>query len=248
MTEQSGTTLQTNFLATSPFLKHTQAKHATTDYAARAEVALSRFFSGAPNPLQRRELLTIVLGPDDPAAAAARPNRYTALQQLFVQYQVEAFALGVGPGSYNVQLLANLSSPSTDFLHFQSFTSSTFLADNQAQFSPIFCPQGNLCGASCAGFCGCASVDTCACPTCRNSSCFTRACTAPSIGCVVSSTRTCDDGKGLCTRKQCIEPDIGCVFPVNVTCNDNNNCTEGCFFMLFSCFFFMCISPRLLLS
>jgi hypothetical protein len=223
---QTGTTLQTNFLATSPFLKHPQAKHATTDYAARVEVALTRFFSGPPNPLQKREILTMVLGPDDPAAAAARPNRYTALQQLFVQYQVEAFALGVGPGSYDVQLLANLSSPSTDFLHFQSFTSSTFLADNQAQFSPIFCPQGNLCGAGCSGFCGCASVDTCACPTCRNSACFSRNCTNPGVGCVVSSTRGCDDGKGLCTFKQCVEPDTGCTFPVNVTCNDNNNCTE----------------------
>ena len=213
-TELSGTSLnppnmQSNIIAT-----HIPAR-GVSNFAARVNFAINKYW-----PLTRaatgipRQLVTIVGGPD----AGTDPNRFTALRELCRDRNIEHWSVGVGSGAQEVDLLKDLALNSSTTLHFLTFADIDFLSATASEVASLFCPQGNLCGSSCSGFCGCNTVDTCACPICTSSTCFTRTCPSPSSGCL-GPERYCNDSS-VCTQDACVDP-IGCVFTKALDCDDN---------------------------
>jgi hypothetical protein len=99
------------------------------------------------------------------------PNRFTTTRSIAVSRGVEQWAVGAGGGATATDLLLNLSTNSSTFSHYFSYVDTKFLLNQASSLAGLFCPQGNLCGSNCVGFCGCADADSCKCPTCTSSTC-----------------------------------------------------------------------------
>lgn len=202
---------------------HPQANGGPRDYAALVTNATNQFWPSAVSTTGlARHLITIVGGAD--SGSMTDLSRFTAVQDLLKAKNVESWAFGVNVGASQPTLLAQLASV-TSYVHYQTFTTSAALVQAQSALATQNCPEGNLCGAQCAGFCSCASPSSCACPVCRtDDKCFTYNCNplSPNDGCVVNASTYCNDNNA-CTIDKC-DPVVGCVYTVNVTCTPSDKC------------------------
>lgn len=143
----------------------------TSDFVERATFAVNKYWpqsrarTGVP-----RQLIFVVAGPD----AGVSPNRFASFQTLMTQRGIEYWAVGIKDGASDTTVLRGLSYNSSTTAHYLSFVDTDFLNSTISSVVAQFCPQGNLCGSSCSGFCGCNTPDTCQCPTCTSSTCFNR--------------------------------------------------------------------------
>ncbi len=196
-----------------------QAGGDSTDFAAAVETALIAFWSG-PATGVRRELLTFVCGPSSSSQAGL-----TTMQGKLAGYGVEYWAIGVGQGTLSVSTLAALAS-TNNYVHYLSVPIYSALVNQQTLENQLLCPQTNLCGVNCLGFCSCASPSAlaCDCPQCASTFCNPATCPSSSAGCLGSQT-VCNDNDA-CTTDSCNTLTQACLFtPVLSSCNDGNVCT-----------------------
>jgi len=121
------------------------------------------------------------------------------------------------------------------YVHYTGLLSTSFLRNLLQLQGQQMCPQTNICGAKCNGFCTCtgtviSSGLSCACPTCSNTSCTTNQCTVAATGCV-GTPFLCNNGNqcqtGSCGAGGCVFTTLGnctgagcqCVSSVGCICN-----------------------------
>jgi hypothetical protein len=192
-----------------------------TDFAAAINLALTTFWSGPPTGI-KRELLTYVCGPSSSSAASL-----STMQTNLAAANVEHWTLGVDQGTTSVTTLASLSS-TNNYVHYIAVPLAAALPSEQTLENQLLCPQTNLCGVDCFGFCTCSNPSTfkCACPPCASSFCNPASCPNPSAGCSATSY-ICNDNNA-CTTDSCNLAAQVCNY-VPIACNDGNVCTnDGC--------------------
>ncbi len=193
-------------LITNVLMPHVQYQGQKTDFATAVTSAIDKFWPSATSATNvAREVLTIVGGPDGGTLG------YTTVQTLLAAKGVTAWAVGVETGAGQQTLLKGISTTGS-YLHYESVFDTNQLAVAIGYQAQILCPQSNLCGTACKGFCTCSSpgVNTCACPTCAPTNCVVNQCDNAAIGCV-SSPKVCNDNNA-CTDDSCDAATGNCLF------------------------------------
>jgi hypothetical protein len=203
-------------LETNVIMPHLHANASSTNFVTSVTAAVNKFWpSASPSTGVAREVLTIVGGPD------ASNGDYSSVQSLLTARGVQAWALGVEGGASQNAAMAGLSSQATTYQHYEGIWDSSVLALNVGHEGQLLCPQANLCGVGCKGFCSCTQpgVNTCQCPTCASPNCQVSACSNVAVGCV-SQPKNCDD-HDACTNDSCSIATGSCVnaaIATNATC------------------------------
>lgn len=155
--------------------------------------------------------------------------------------------------------MQGLSTPGQSYQHWEGFFDSTTLASAVGYQGQILCPQSNLCGQDCRGFCSCTApgTNTCVCPTCVAAKCQVSRCDNAVVGCSSSptvcddnnrcTTDSCNPSTGLCefpavpvgnaTCATCV-PSVGCLPPTGVSCDAKTPCVAN------QCYGFTCVANK----
>ncbi len=195
---------------------HLQANTSSTNFMTSVTSAINKFWPpSAARTGVAREILTIVGGAD------SSNGDYSSVQTLLTQNAIQAWSIGVESGATRPLVMAGVSTQGGTYQHYEGIWDTTSLPLNKAYEGQILCPQSNLCGTGCRGFCSCSApgVNTCVCPTCAAANCEVSSCSNIAVGCV-SQPKSCDD-RNVCTTDSCTAATGVCAntaIPTNATC------------------------------
>lgn len=165
--------------------------------------AINSFWPSNPTALSTpRYLITIVGSADSHTWTAGEITNFNTLRN---SRGIEAWAIGVGPGSAQLALLGQLAdtpnnpAPLTKALytHYDVIGTPNLLTTQYVDQAARMCPKADLCGGTCQGNCVCG---VCNCPSCSTPSdkCQFVTCPAPTSGCALTDKRKQSDSAGGC--------------------------------------------------
>jgi len=111
---------------------------------------------------------------------------------------IQSWAIGVETGASQSTAMNAMTTQGSTYQHYEGIWDTTSLAANIGNKGQIMCPQANMCGLNCNGFCSCTApnVNTCSCPTCASANCQVSTCSNVAVGCV-SQPKICNDQNGV---------------------------------------------------